>query len=153
MKSLLIIATLLLFLKSYSQLNTDSLDKANAGMIRSSGKYITKARIEADSSIWLQANIRLDHRFFGYAKPDIHSKRLILFSVFTNDVEHNPFGCRYGSYYETSGMADSLKLVFAGYTGNFIRAKLVNTSQDDQEITSIYFEKKWFASAKRRQQQ
>jgi hypothetical protein len=83
----------------------DSVDKANNESVITSGDNITKAYVSAsDSSISLASNMRQDHRIFGYEKPDTKSKRLLLLSVFTNDVENNPFGCELGAYYDTSGM-------------------------------------------------
>lgn len=38
---------------------------------------------EKDSTMWLTADIKLDHRIFGYERPDTTSGKLILLSVFT----------------------------------------------------------------------
>ena len=65
----------------------DSREATNNASVKASGKKVTKAYVSTqDSSIDLTANIRLDHRFFGYANPDIKSEKLLLFSVFTNDI-------------------------------------------------------------------
>ncbi len=143
MKSILLSLFLGLCLSSLSQRNLDSLDTANAKMVRLSGGYITKAIIEKDSTIWLRADMKRDHRFFGYEKPAVTSRRLILFSIFTNDVENNPFGCVYGSYYQTAGWGDSLRLKFVARNGNFIRARLIKTDIDRIMIADMYFENKW----------
>ena len=68
------------------------------------GQWLKATISKADSIISLTANIRRDPRIFGYQKPDINSKKMILLSVFTKDVEGNPFKCAYGSYYQTSNM-------------------------------------------------
>ena len=120
----------------------DSIDKVNNETVLASGDDITKAFVslkEGDSTIYLTANIRKDHRIFGYAKPDTKSERLLLLSVFTNDVENNPFCCRLGAYYDTGGM-DELTLKYNSTTGNFVKATATDKTN---KSTTIYFEKKW----------
>jgi hypothetical protein len=122
--------------------NLDSIEKENNESILASGDNITKAFVflkDGDSSINLTANIRQDHRIFGYAKPDIKSERLLLLSVFTNDVENNPFGCKFGAYYDTNGM-DELILKYNSTSGNFVKASAIDKANNS---TTIYFEKKW----------
>lgn len=119
---------------------TDSIDKANNESIIASKDDITKAYVSSsDSLIYLTANIRKDHRIFGYAEPNTNSKRLLLLSVFTNDVENNPFKCELGAYYDTSGM-ENLTLKYQGKEGNFIKA--LATDKTDK-VQTVYFEKKW----------
>jgi hypothetical protein len=120
----------------------DSIERVNNESVIASGDNITKAFIsfeDGDSIICLTANIKNDHRFFGYAEPDVKSERLILFSVFTNDVENNPFGCKLGAYYDTGGM-DELTLKYISTNGNFVKAEAVDV---DDNSTTVYFEKKW----------
>lgn len=120
----------------------DSIDKVNNEDVIASGDNITKAFVflkDSDSTINLTANIRQDHRIFGYAKPDIKSERLLLLSVFTNDVENNPFGCRLGAYYDTGGM-EGLTLKYNSIVGNFVKATATDSTN---KSTTIYFEKKW----------
>ena len=120
----------------------DSIEKANNESVVASGDNITKAFVflkDGDSTINLTANIRQDYRIFGYAKPDIKSERLLLLSVFTNDVENNPFGCKLGAYYGTGGMHE-LTLKYISTTGNFVMAVAADKSNSS---TTIYFEKKW----------
>ncbi len=120
----------------------DSIDKANNESVAASGDDITKAFIglsRGDSTIHLTANIRQDHRIFGYAQPDINSERLLLLSVFTNDAENNPFGCKLGAYYQTNGM-DGLTLKYLSINGNFVEATATDKSN---HATTLYFEKKW----------
>lgn len=120
----------------------DSIDKANNESVVASGDNITKAFVSlknSDSTIHLGANIRQDHRIFGYAKPDINSEKLFLLSIFTNDVENNPFGCKLGAYYDTGGM-ENLTLKYKSTTGNFVKAIATDNANNP---TTIYFEKKW----------
>lgn len=120
----------------------DSLEKVNNNIINASNDNIAKATVflkTGDSTINLYSNINKEYKFFGYAKPNVNSERLILFSVFTNDVENNPFGCKFGAFYETSGI-DNLKLKYISTNGNFVNAKIINNSNIS---TNVFFEKKW----------
>ncbi|MFD1629992.1 hypothetical protein [Pseudopedobacter beijingensis] len=120
----------------------DSIDKVNNESVVTSGDNITKAFVflkDGDSTIHLTANIRQDHRIFGYEKPDTKSERILLLSVFTNDVENNPFGCKLGAYYDTGGM-DELTLKYNSTTGKFVKAIATDKANNS---TTIYFEKKW----------
>ncbi|WP_417873768.1 hypothetical protein [Xanthomarina gelatinilytica] len=120
----------------------DSIEKKNNESVVASGDNITKAFVsikDGDSTINLTANIRRDHRIFGYAKSNIKSERLLLLSVFTNNVENNPFGCKLGAYYDTMGM-DELILKYISTTGNFVKA---TANDKTNNSTTIYFEKKW----------
>jgi hypothetical protein len=119
---------------------SDSIDKANANTIDLAKEDVNKATISLKDSILLISSSKFrDHRFFGYSKPGIHSKRLILFSIFTNDVEGNPYHLPYGAYYNSSDM-DSMQLKFFAYEGAFAKCTILknNTPQD-----TVYIEKKW----------
>jgi len=65
----------------------------------------------SDNSVWLESDIKLDHRFFGYEKPDTTSGKLILFSVFTPDVEDNPYHCPLGLIMECPAFRASFILL------------------------------------------
>lgn len=89
----------------------------------------TKATINRQAkSFSLVANIREDHQIFGYAAATSRSKRLILFSVFTNDVKDNPYHCPLGAYYETSDLksGDDIRFVSEGPT--FIKLAFLDAS-------------------------
>lgn len=99
----------------------DSLDIANAPKM--DGK-INKLYIDLeDSSLTLVADMHRDHRIFGFEKADTASKRVILFSIFTNDVENNPYNCSLGSYYDLSGLRESVLIKYNGTKGDFIEIK------------------------------
>lgn len=120
----------------------DSIEKAHNESVVASGDNITKAFVflkGGDSTINLTANIRKDHRIFGYSAPDVKSERLLLLSVFTNDVENNPFGCKLGAYYDIGGI-DQFTLKYISTTGNFIKTAATYKSN---ERLIIYFEKQW----------
>ena len=128
-------------LQDFSKL--DSIDKTNNESLIASENNITKAFVylkNGDSSIYLTSNIRQEHRIFGYKKPDTKSERLLLLSVFTNDVENNPFGCKLGAYYDTGDMKD-LKLKYLRTIGTFVEAAAFDNNNN--KTTNIYFEKKW----------
>jgi hypothetical protein len=120
----------------------DSIENANNKSVYESKDNLTKAFVllsYGDSTIHLTANIRKDHRIFGYAKPDINSEQLLLFSVFTSDVENNPFGCKLGAYYDTSSIRE-FTLKYTSQKGSFIQASATDTSG---QSTVLYFDKKW----------
>jgi len=102
------------------------------------GKYIERIVIsKTDSSLTQFGNIRKDYRTFGYEKPDIKSKKMILFSVFTDYVKDNPFKCPLGSYYHTAGMEFILK--FVAVQGSFVKTIAI---KDDAAIATVYFLRK-----------
>jgi hypothetical protein len=54
----------------------DSIDKAKANTIASAKDDINKAMVSLkDSLLWKSSGKFRDYRFFGYSKPDIHSKK------------------------------------------------------------------------------
>jgi hypothetical protein len=144
MRNIIYILSLVLPILACGQtsIKLDSIDKTNNASIIASGDKITKAFIslkEGDSIISLTGNIRQAYRIFGYGKPDTKSERLLLLSIFTNDVEKNTFGCKLGAYYDTGGMTD-IKLKYIGTSGDFVKALAIDKSN---KSTTIYFEKKW----------
>jgi len=122
----------------------DSIDHDNAQSVLESDE-VTKAYVKLtakDSIIHLHSNIRIDHRFFGYEQADIGSKKILLFSIFTNDVEDNPYQLKLGAYYDTSGLGSKgSKLKYVGTKGDFVQAKFIDST--DIPVCTIYFEKKW----------
>ena len=98
-----------------------------------------KATIDKrDSLIWLKADMKLDHRIFGYKKPDVNSQKLILLSIFTNEVKNNPFNCKYGAFYETSEMGN-IKLKFIENIGDYSKIEIITA--DKSEISFV--QNKW----------
>ncbi|NQX39252.1 hypothetical protein SAMN05421820_102377 [Pedobacter steynii] len=101
---------------------------------------LNKAEVSMkDSLIWLAANMRLDHRIFGYEKPDTNSKKMILLSIFTSDVKGNPYHCPYGSFYETNEM-DGLQLKFVSDGDKFIEVKV---KKEEAVLGRVFIDKKW----------
>ncbi|SKC03903.1 hypothetical protein SAMN05660477_02579 [Soonwooa buanensis] len=93
-----------------------------------------------DSTMYLTSNIQHDHRIFGYAKPNIKSEKLILFSVFTDEVENNPSKCRFGSYYEMPHNSNKFSLKYKNKTKDFVHAILTDSLNKKHDV---YFEKEW----------
>lgn len=60
----------------------DSINLENSKSIIASGDNITKAYILKDSLLYLTADMKKDHRIFGYEKPDLTSKKTITFFNF-----------------------------------------------------------------------
>jgi hypothetical protein len=103
---------------------------------------IQKATISlGDSLLDVFPDIRSDYRVIGYAKPDICSRRQILFSVFTKDVENNPYECRYGAFYSTSsGDYHDIAIKYTGKTKYFIKTQLYIKGQ---KMGELFFERRW----------
>ncbi|WP_117881029.1 lysozyme inhibitor LprI family protein [Aureibaculum luteum] len=99
-----------------------------------------KASIRKDGSIWMTANMKKDHRIFGYAKKDVYSAKMILLSIFTNEVKNNPFDCKYGAFYDTNEMKD-LKLKYVATENDFLRIEILKAGK---KIDEVYMLKKWF---------
>ncbi len=88
-----------------------------------------------NNKLYLRANMRLDHRIFGFSKPSYDSKLMILFSIYTDDVKNNPYKCSLGAYYDTT----SFDIVYLKTVGDFIKTKIKHLNQEN----IVYFEKKW----------
>lgn len=116
----------------------DSMDLDHAQRIRTSGNLISKAYI-LDSMLYLDANMRKDHRIFGYAQPDTLSERLLLLSVFTNDIEGNPFELPLGAHYELD-MYKQIRIKYQDHDEDFLKA--IATDSVGKK-TTLYFERKW----------
>lgn len=103
-------------------------------------EYINKALVEKDSSISVFPSTNKEHRIFGYEKSHIYSKKLILVSVFTNEVKNNPFHCKYGAYYDTSGLKN-MRLKYIGKKDDLLMVEISNNGivQD-----TVYMLEKWF---------
>lgn len=103
--------------------------------------FFQKAVIDLnDSSLTVYQNIRADYRIFGYQKPDTNAKKMILFSVFTSDVQDNPYKCPLGAYYYSGAMQDA-KIKYVKNTGNFVEAHLIK--ENHILPTPIYILKDW----------
>lgn len=91
----------------------------------------TKGHIDKETKeFYLRADIKKEHKFFGYSMPTKKSTRLICFSVFTNDVKDNPFKCLLGAYYESNNILNGDKIIYSATTGQFITMKNGNLHCD-----------------------
>jgi uncharacterized protein YecT (DUF1311 family) len=100
----------------------------------------SKVYIEKDSTIWVPENIHSELKIFGYQYKNIESKKMILISVFTNDVENNPYNCEYGSYYHTQSMSDMV-LKYLSTQEMFMEIAVLKKGK---LLGNVYMEKKWF---------
>ncbi len=117
----------------------DSIEKANLKVLKEQGNNITKAKIDLnDNTFALTADSHKDHRIIGYHKPDTNSIRLILFSVFIDDVENNPFQCKLGAYYDLTN-TKGIKIKFLETKNQFVKT-LVKDSLGKKY--HVYFAKK-----------
>jgi len=122
------------------QSQLDSIEKANTQSILDSGENISKVYVDTETdefAFW--SDMDKDHRFYGYEKPDVTSKKLILFSIFTNDVDGNPFEMPLGSYYDTRGLEPN-KISYYDKDGDFISTEFEDVQG---KVTKVYFESKW----------
>ncbi len=98
---------------------------------------IQKAKISKnDSLLWVDANINRDYQIFGYEQPDTSARKLIVFSVFTYDVQDNPYQCPSGAYYGSYDLENS-QIKYKGEVALFIIADFI----EDDKVTPIYFDK------------
>lgn len=104
--------------------------------------YLSKGYIEKDSSVWVPQSSRRDYRIFGYQEPSQASKKLFLISIFTSEVENNPFGCKYGSYYDSGAMIDEvgIRLKYIAKTPEFWQIALL---KEGKIIDYSYVEDMW----------
>ena len=103
--------------------------------------FFQKAMINlSDSSLTVYGDIKADYRIFGYQKSDTNSRKMILFSVFTSDVEKNPYKCPFGAYYSSGAMQDT-KIKYVRKAGAFVEAHLIKDT--DIKPTAIYILKDW----------
>lgn len=70
---------------------------------------------------------------------------MILFSVFTDDVQDNPFQCAYGAYYENGESSNSYDLKLLSEEGNFMKVLLL---KEERPVDVVYMEKKWIETDK-----
>ena len=89
-------------------------------------------------SFTLVADIRKDHQIFGYAAPDSHAKKLILFSVFTTDVKNNPYHCPLGAYYQTSDLRPGENIRYISETPTFVKLTFLDASH---QLTPFYIKR------------
>jgi hypothetical protein len=99
-----------------------------------------KGFIEKDNTIWIPQGMNREHRIFGYQNKNTGSKKLILLSIFTKDVENNPYSCKYGAFYHTQGM-DGLIIKYISTENDFMKMAII---KDDVMIEEVYMESKWF---------
>ena len=102
--------------------------------------YYSKAYIEKDSTIWIPQNINSEIKIFGFKSKDSLSKKMILISVLTKDVESNPYNCKYGSYYHTQSM-DDLILKYLSTENQFMKIAVLKKGI---LVDTVYMEEKWF---------
>lgn len=126
--------------KTDAELRLDSIEQVNNQSIIDSGNRFTKAYVDLeDKNFVLWADIKMDHRFYGYEKPDLTSKKLILFSIFTNDVSGNPFGLPLGAHYSTADIEDA-SFTFKGEEEGFVEVEFKDSKG---KTNTLYFERKW----------
>lgn len=94
------------------------------------------AEVGEDGAIYLSQDKFRDHRLVGYAEPDTTSRKLIVISSSTSDVDGNPHQCPLGAYYSSDDMED-LSLTLDRRQGAF--AAVTVTDASDKK-TTVYLE-------------
>ena len=114
----------------------DGLDEYHSNQIKVSDTFALKAKISrTDSTLWVgqSNNPNFSTRIFGYEQPDIKSKKVFLFSSFTNEVEKNPYDLKFGAFYSTVFL-DSLKLKFLSKESEFSKIELIRPNVNPEYI-------------------
>jgi hypothetical protein len=92
-----------------------------------------------DNLLYVYDDMHQDIRLFGYAKPDTMSQKMILYSIFTSDVEGNPFNCPFGAYYQTNGLRNGEIRVLSTKAPMFIKAEIHGINVADTISNVVYF--------------
>lgn len=103
-------------------------------------EHCNKGQISNNGTIYLIADMKKNHRIFGYKEMDVNAEKMILFSVFTNEVEHNPFGCLYGAYYDLSDM-DDMEIRYVSRENDFVKIQIL---QNDEFVDEVYMLAEYF---------
>lgn len=125
--------------KSKKQQFLDSIDKKYTEASSHLGVSY-KLHIQKEDSIisWPAVCCRA-YRVFGYEKPSVNSKKMILISAFTFDNEGNPFQLPLGTYPDISDRND-FELKYIGDEKSFLKAHFIKAKKIQ---ATVYFEKKW----------
>lgn len=116
----------------------EEIEEEEPALIRD--KYL-HGIIEQDSTVFLMATMRKNYSLFGYETPSTKSKKLFLFSVFTDEVEGNPSNCDYGSFYDSSEMERiGMTLKYTSDTLGFRKLMMIRNNLIND---FAYVEKKW----------
>lgn len=132
----------LMYAHGQTKAELEKIEAENQGIIDSSTpKFLNFLWIKKNGEVYLYQAPRRDHRMFGYEKPDVNSKKLILFSIFTKDVNGNPFAMPLGSYYDVFEMEKKQQayLKYIKTKKRFVEMELVK----DSCKTKLYFLKKY----------
>lgn len=124
--------------KSSQQLDSLQYNNARSSWLDSKPEN-TKAYINLqDSSFSMRAVMKKDHKFYGFANADTNSTPLILFSIFTSDVDGNPEALRLGSFYDTQDAEEAGIILKLESRGNSFSKFLII----GKENNAVYFENK-----------
>ena len=144
MKRILLLLILTSNLTCYSQTQAEMNKEQSIGHktanIELNKSHYTKAYIEKDSTIWIPQNISSEIKIFGYQSKDTLSTKMILLSAYTNDVENNPYKCKYGAYYHTQSM-DDLELKYLSTENQFMKIAILKKGK---LIDTVFMKKKFF---------
>lgn len=94
-------------------------------------------------SLKLVSHMTSRHRILCYDSPSLTANPILLYSIYTSDVQNNPFGFEFGAYYDEIG-PDS-KMYFLGFDGDFVKAEYIDKAGKEH---IVYFERHWLEMPK-----
>lgn len=83
----------------------------------------------------VKAELADHYSVIGFAEPDRGSKKVILFSVFGNEVKDNPMNLPLGAYAETTALKEGERIEFDSESGPFVKLNFIHP---DNSITPFY---------------
>lgn len=92
----------------------------------------TKGFVSHQKDFTVTSPLVSGYKFFGFEKPDEHSKKLIIFSRFIGDNQNNYADLPLGAYIETANLKPGNRIVYESTEGDF--AKLNFISPDNKPI-------------------
>lgn len=120
--------TLFILLITFLAFNPKCEAQAKAFILKQTGEF------------HLNSDTNNEFTVFGYSNADTKSKKMILFSVFTNLVENNPSKCPLGSYYNTGGMNPGDRIIFSKIVGAYVKLNFVTATK---RIIPFYMKKQF----------
>lgn len=114
--------------------------EADADLSEEEEEHSSPAVVYSDDDIiYVYADMRQDFRMFGYAEPDTTSRKMILYSIFTYDVESNPYHCPFGAYYETNGLMNGKLRIISKDDPQFIKAEILDIDIPGNTSSNIVY--------------
>ena len=99
----------------------------------------TRGTIDKNTRLFtVKAALADKYSVIGYAEPDRKSQKMIIFSVYDNEVTDNPMNLPLGAYHETTGLKDGDHIEYDSEAGQFVK---LNYIRSNKTITPFYIER------------